>query len=781
MAAFVCGRYKSITFPSFRRKLNLQRFLPILGLLLTLPVCAATPLPGALSTIQQIRQLTPAQADQARPVSVEGVVTYYKPAEHILFIQDETAAIFIRTRHIFPFIAGDRILAHGVTAPSYHNVIASEQMRVIGKAPLPRPVPADFPGMMAGRSDCAYVTASGVILSASIQRTLGPPFLLLQVLMDGGPVAVHVENPGRVNLHHLLDARVVLTGVSSEHFDGKFQLVGAMLYLNSPANMRIISPAPSDPEALPLTPMDKVMGTYNVVERTPRVRVRGVVTLYEPGSLLAIENGGNAVLVHTQQATPLSIGSVVDATGFADARNYSQSLKYGQFSLTGQVSAVHPQPVQWEDATAGKYAFNLISIEGELIEQAHEARQDTLFVSSGGHVFSAMLRHVDDPGAHLPSFPLGSLIRVSGVCFVESGGAWNNAVGFDLHLRSPEDVRVLARASWWTVPHLLYVIGALGVVILIALGWGEMLRRRVRHQEQIMRRGMEEEAARERCQIALEKERGRVLEAINSRLPLHQVLRIITELISTQMEGLDCRCEVAASGAVESTAPSPGGNPRQFRRDILSGAGERLGSLILAWDDGTTHATHSEVLDMGVSLAALAIDNRRLYEGLVRRSEYDQLTDVPNRFYLESRLKNVLASARREQRHFALIYIDLDRFKSVNDRFGHRVGDIYLQHVARRLQEKLRGQDTLARVGGDEFVVLIPIVRDRPEAEEIVWRLTSCFTSPFRIDDHIIEGSASMGVALYPEDGENPDQLQRFADSAMYAAKHHFAWLGSRG
>jgi diguanylate cyclase (GGDEF)-like protein len=283
-----------------------------------------------------------------------------------------------------------------------------------------------------------------------------------------------------------------------------------------------------------------------------------------------------------------------------------------------------------------------------------------------------------------------------------------------------------------------------------------------------------------------------VLEAINSLRPLDQVITMITELITQQMDGLQCWCELAADGAVAGVAPKipdPAAladthagerTRRTFRRDILSSAGDRLGALVLVWDPGKKPLSlRSELLDMGVSLAALAIDNRRLYEGLVRRSEYDQLTEVPNRFFLETRLKQVLANARRERRHFALLYVDLDRFKAINDLYGHRFGDIYLQHVARRLSEKLRAEDTLARVGGDEFIVLIPKVRDRTEAEEITNRLAGCFDSPFRIDGRTITGSASIGLALYPEDGEDEDQMKRFADSAMYASKHSFSWLGS--
>ncbi len=162
------------------------------------------------------------------------------------------------------------------------------------------------------------------------------------------------------------------------------------------------------------------------------------------------------------------------------------------------------------------------------------------------------------------------------------------------------------------------------------------------------------------------------------------------------------------------------------RRGIYSGAGERLGSVVVSGAEACQEQA-GEALEMGASLAALAIDNRRLYETLIHRSQYDQLTNAANRFLLESRLDEALIHAKRSQTRFALVYIDLDQFKHGERFYGHRVGDVYLQQVAERFSEKLRGMDTLARVGGDEFIALIPVVRNRGEVEEIVERLARSF------------------------------------------------------
>src|SRR5271155_383043 len=230
-----------------------------------------------------MRQLTPEQVGQAKAVALQGVVTFYEPAEHLLFIEDRTGAIFIRTTDAFPLIKGDLVEVRGVTAGSYRAVVASQDIRVIGTSALPVPETATFPELMSGRWDCAYVSITGTIRSATMQQTIGQPFLLLEVLMDGGYVDVHLERAQGLDLQSLLDAKVTLTGVSGGAFDGKFQLVGAKIYLDSPADLRVFAPAAADLEALPLTQIDRVMGGYNIEELSKRVRVRGSVTLYERG------------------------------------------------------------------------------------------------------------------------------------------------------------------------------------------------------------------------------------------------------------------------------------------------------------------------------------------------------------------------------------------------------------------------------------------------------------------------------------------------------------------
>jgi len=174
---------------------------------------------------------------------------------------------------------------------------------------------------------------------------------------------------------------------------------------------------------------------------------------------------------------------------------------------------------------------------------------------------------------------------------------------------------------------------------------------------------------------------------------------------------------------------------------------------------------------MAAELATLAIETSRLYSDLVHRSEFDLLTDVQNRFALDKTLGAAIQAAREVAGIFGLIYIDLDEFKQVNDLYGHQVGDLHLQEVVQRMKRQLRPGDTLARLGGDEFAVVVSDVRSRSDVEEIALRLEHSFDEPFAVEEHVLRGSASVGIALYPEDAATADGLLSKADAAMYAVK----------
>jgi diguanylate cyclase (GGDEF)-like protein len=276
----------------------------------------------------------------------------------------------------------------------------------------------------------------------------------------------------------------------------------------------------------------------------------------------------------------------------------------------------------------------------------------------------------------------------------------------------------------------------------------------------------------------IEQRRSRILEDINGSRPLAEIVEEITELVSFKLRGAPCWCQIA-DGAQLGNCPPKLTGLRIVQSKIPSHTGLALGTLFAAFDPhGKLCANEADAFAMAVALTALAIETRRLYSDLRHRSEFDLLTDIHNRFSLDKYLDRQIDEAREKAGIFGLIYIDLDKFKQVNDLYGHQIGDLYLQEVALRMKRQLRGMDMLARLGGDEFAVLLPQVRNRARVEEIAQRLERSFEEPFAIEGQVLHGSASVGIALYPEDGATKDDLLSAADAAMYVtknAKHNIA------
>lgn len=156
---------------------------------------------------------------------------------------------------------------------------------------------------------------------------------------------------------------------------------------------------------------------------------------------------------------------------------------------------------------------------------------------------------------------------------------------------------------------------------------------------------------------------------------------------------------------------------------------------------------------------------------LEHQAMHDALTKLPNRALFHDRLHNTLSSAQRSQELFALVGVDLDLFKEINDTLGHHAGDLVLQHVANACNEVLRDSDTVARMGGDEFAILLPKVTDMEGAVHVAQRVLAAIKEPLRIDDRLIEVGASLGVAMYPQHGEDELALITHSDAAMYEAK----------
>jgi diguanylate cyclase (GGDEF)-like protein/PAS domain S-box-containing protein len=162
---------------------------------------------------------------------------------------------------------------------------------------------------------------------------------------------------------------------------------------------------------------------------------------------------------------------------------------------------------------------------------------------------------------------------------------------------------------------------------------------------------------------------------------------------------------------------------------------------------------------------------KRSQEELERLAHYDALTGLPNRLLLQARMAHAIEQAKRAQTSLALIFLDLDRFKNINDSFGHLAGDKLLQLAADRLVHCVRRDDTVARISGDEFVLLLETVNDAAKSARVAEKVLASFSDPFDFDGRSVHVTASMGICAYPRDGADVQTLLRNADAAMYRAK----------
>ena len=747
----------------------LRALAPGVAMICALACPAWSSEPATLHSLHAVQALGNAEASHRIHAIFEATVIYSRGYERLLFVQDGDEAIFVAPPTSGDFHPGDRVLIKGDTQQSFRPLVVASDVTVLRRGDLPQPAPAEFAELIRGKYDCRLVTVRAKVRAADLVTSPNSSqrSSRLQLLMEGGHIEANLDSKDEWELVGLLDDDVEVTGVAAGKFDDKMQQTGVILYVSSIEHVKTLKRVNTHPWSLPLTPMDQVLIGYNVRDLTQRVRVRGTITYYQPGVAVVLQDGSRSLWISTHTREAHRIGEVVDAIGFPDAHDRILNLADGEIQSTGIFAPITPKHASWEElafwnsSRPDGHQNDLVSIDGEVVTDVREATQDVYVVVSDGRLFTAIYRHPRASGG-VPAMwqvPAGSKVRITGICTILDTNSANpgQEVPFDILLRSVDDISVLAPPSLLNIRNLIVLIGFL-VLLLLAIGvrsW--VMERRVRHQNA--------------AAAYIERKRSRVLEEINGSRPLAEIMEEITELVSFKLDGAPGWCEIL-DGAQLGNRPADLSPFRVVSEPIQARSGPPHGLICAAFDPLTKpRAAESETLATAAGLATLAIETRRLYSDLRHRSEFDLLTDVHNRFSLESYVDRQIEVARENAGIFGLIYIDLNDFKQVNDAYGHQVGDLYLQEAAKRMKHQLRGADMLARLGGDEFAVVLPTVRNQSEVEEIAHRLEHSFDVPFTFDGYVVRGAASLGIALYPQHASTRDGLLSSADAAMYVAK----------
>lgn len=734
----------------------------------TAPVTpAAATVSTGLTDLRTVRAIPNREAAERKPVQFEATVTYYRDYDTDLFVQDGDAAMYVAYRAGDVLRPGDRVLIRGKMQESFRPIVVADEVKLLRHGALPPPVAVTARELYSAQRDCLLARVSGTVRSAQMVWSAGRRNIYIQVLIDGGYVDAAVNSDDEGAVRRLLDAQIEMTGIVTSEFDQKMQQSGARFDVQSLEDIRILKPASSRIEDLPVTPMEDVLAGYHMRDLSQRVQVKGTITFYQPRRAVVLQSGAQSLWIVTQTDVPLKIGDVAYASGFPTVRNGYLTLERAEVRDTGQWSPAEARPLSWKEVGFGEYAFILVSTEGELVSEAREAAQDEYVFTSHGRLFSGIYRHPRGMSdADLPPMKHiepGSQVRVYGINMFYSSDPFDGPVESNLLLRNVDDLTVSAGPSLVSKRNLEILAGVLLLAVLGFAAHGWFLERK-------MRRHVAAAALRTEEEAEIERRRSRILEKINRTGPLDEILEMVADLASFRLGGAACWCETR-EGEVFGKR-SDGGSGKVWSEELSAGSGTSLGKICAAVRTGTEQNLFEQAaLWQGASLASLAIETRRLYSDLVRRSEIDILTEAHSRYYLERELDILIHLSEGTGGVFGMIYFDLDGFKQVNDSFGHRIGDEYLQKVAQRIKVQLRSQDKLARMGGDEFAVLVPLIRSRGDLAEIIGRLQAALGEPFELEGIVMRASASFGMAAYPEDGSTREQLLDIADAAMYSSK----------
>jgi len=618
---------------------------------------SAQKLPGKLRTLttaREVHSLSSAEAARAYPVHLRGVVTYYYPETSTkltgVFVHDSSGSIYVGfgksvEESLPPATLVD--LRGESNSGEFAPTVAHPQIKVIGVSGLPattdRP---SFSRLSSGVEDGQWVEVEGVVHSV-IEEGL---HVSVQLEMEGGNISAFMVKEAGVNYASLVDARVRVRGNARPLFDiTRRHMIGARIECPNLAAVDILEPAPKDPFKLPVIPIDRLLQWDVAPLLTHRVHVQGRVTLLWPGSSVCLRDATRGICAQTDEGTHLVDGELVDVAGFARANGNAPVLTDAVFRRAGGAGAVPvaAEPVTAEQVLLGRHESQLIQIQGQLISRDLASADTMLLLTSGKFIFTAILPQ-GLGGPETNTWKNGSTLRITGICSVqiyakvmasEPGTAVPRT--FRVLMRSPADVVVVKRASWWTPGHMVILLALALAGTLAVLGWVVVLRKRIRESEE------------------------------------------------------------------------------RFRH----------------------------------------------------MAQHDALTGLATRLVLQDRLNVALEAAKRHRTGLALLMLDLDKFKDINDTFGHHAGDEVLRVTANRLVEAVRNSDTVARIGGDEFVVLLTDFDGRGALEKIAGKLVTALSGSIPFDGHLVPITVSVGVCALTSEKLSAGEMMKNVDAALYDAK----------
>ena len=416
------------------------------------------------------------------------------------FVQDGSAGIYAEgsVTPRFTHSLGELVEVEGITGPGkFAPVIREQTLRVLGPGSLPKARVFRFAEIEGGQQDSQWVKLRGIVRSASIDRTSWREMTLaLRVASGDGDFDVRVPISHEQDFSAWIDNEVLVEGVCGSLYNVNRQLTGILVYVPRLSYIKVEAPA----REVPFSGLLR----FSAGEATRhRVRVRGVVEYQQLGHALFLQGEGKGLRVLSPQDTPVAVGDLVDVLGFPTIGESAPILEDAVFHRVNHESAPNPIPLNLDNPWE-QYDGVLVTTDARLLNRTENPDGLRLLLQHGEVIFDAALP-LGSAAAVLHSVPVNSEVRLTGVCLVRSGGLWRIPQSFRMLLRSPQDIAVLKKPSWWNLRHTLWLLGITAAILLVVLVWIFALRRRVREQMEVIRQKLRTSAVlEERNRIARE-------------------------------------------------------------------------------------------------------------------------------------------------------------------------------------------------------------------------------------------------------------------------------------
>jgi diguanylate cyclase (GGDEF)-like protein/PAS domain S-box-containing protein len=698
-----------------------------------------------LTSIQAIRDLPASDLNGTPAVHIHAVVTYYDTVAPNLFVQDSTGGIWVDLRgsKLTPPRQGQRLDLRGTAQLGFSPYIAQPTWRFEGTSPPPSPISLTYQQIITGAWDARWLQIDGVV--RSFVQQLEGSVLVMDVATPTGSFKVRVPDYHGSFPMNLVDARVRFRGVCGAAFNRRNQLTAINLLVPSLADIRILEPAPPDPFAVAITPIAGIRRFSADLPDVHRVKVKGIVTapFLRRGLFLTDPTGG--VYAESQDGTPLQAGDEVEVVGFPAQGEYSPVLRSAILHPTGRHQPVEPLPITGKMALHGGYDAQLVRIEGVVRSSSQSPTSPSLTVESDDHiVFAAPSTSLQ---ASLSSIPVGARVALIGICSIKTDENGNPSA-FEIVLRSSSNLTVLSRPPWLNGRRALYILVLAIVVSLAILGWVVILRRRVRQQTGIIEAKLQNE-------MALEERYRRIFQRNLTGLYIarHDGTLVDCNDACARMLGFAGREELLQDRSAAEAIT------RQFHqgfdaRNAIVNAEHHFQRHDGSWGWVLSNARFvSESAGRPNLLEGALVDitDRKLADERIQTLAYcDSLTGLPNRTLLLDRLTKAVANAKRHHEKLAVLFLDVDGFKNINDSLGHSFGDLLLQQLGQRLQACAREQDTVARLGGDEFLLVIDSIEEPSDAAIVAERLARDVSHEYNIQGQMLSVTCSIGISISP-------------------------------